>query len=280
MIERDSDADVASPSMQDYPIQFVYTWRMASSVRKKFGFQPSNQGRILFALAAPIEFRSACTGLGIVPDNPLMNTMPAWGVPVTIGSVDLMLTGIGKANAAGAVARALDPTRHGAVVSVGIAGALPGPSGMLAIGTAIAASSCVMADEGVRTPDGFLTCERIGFPLADFPTGTADGHVPVDARLLDALAEHADATSPIATVSTCSGTDASSREVAARTGAACEAMEGAAVALVGHRLGIAAGEYRVISNTTGDRATQVWNIRHALDRLSAFFAVVRGAVDE
>jgi futalosine hydrolase len=127
----------------------------------------------------------------------------------------------------------------------------------------VAATSCVFADEGVETPDGFLDCAAMGFPLGPFP-GSA---VPVDAGLLARLAPLGDATGPIATVSTCSGTDARARWVRERTGALAESMEGAAIALVGVRLGVPAAELRVISNTTGDRAAQTWDMDGALHRL-------------
>jgi nucleoside phosphorylase len=56
-------------------------------------------------------------------------------------------------------------------------------------------------------------------------------------------------------------------QVRGRTGAIAECMEGAAVAHVGVRLGIATGELRVISNTTGDRSGQRWDLKGALSAL-------------
>jgi futalosine hydrolase len=67
----------------------------------------------------------------------------------------------------------------------------------------------------------------------------------------------------IATVATCSGTDALAVEVERRTGAIAEAMEGAAVVHAALRLGLPGGEVRVISNSTGDRAKQQWDIARA-----------------
>jgi nucleoside phosphorylase len=46
-------------------------------------------------------------------------------------------------------------------------------------------------------------------------------------------------------------------------------MEGAAVALVAVRHALAFAELRVISNTTGRRAGQVWKLPEALARLGA-----------
>mgnify|MGYP002397437650 CR=1 FL=1 len=148
-------------------------------------------------------------------------------------------------------------------MSVGIAGTLD--SGMAGIGAAVAASSSVFADEGIETPDGFSDCDAMGFPLGEF-SGSAP---PTDPTLLARLAGGADLTATVATVSTCSGTDARARAVRARTGAAAEAMEGAAVGLAAHRLGVPFAELRVISNTTGDRPRQEWRIREALEALGA-----------
>jgi futalosine hydrolase len=71
----------------------------------------------------------------------------------------------------------------------------------------------------------------------------------------------------IATVATCSGTDAQSELVQNRTGSICEAMEGAAVVHAANRVGSAAIEIRAISNTTGNRNSQEWDIELALQNL-------------
>jgi futalosine hydrolase len=54
-------------------------------------------------------------------------------------------------------------------------------------------------------------------------------------------------------------------------------MEGAAVALAAVRLGLAFGELRVISNTTGDRARQQWDLKGALARLTDVIGRLRAA---
>lgn len=102
----------------------------------------------------------------------------------------------------------------------------------------------------------------LGFSLGDFEGNT----VPVDEGLLEMLSG-AFAIGPIATVATCSGTDAAAAEVVRRTGALAEAMEGAAVVHSSRRLHIPAIELRVISNTTGDRPKQKWEIDRAFKAL-------------
>ncbi len=213
----------------------------------------------LLVVAAPVEVRAILRSFGIdqIPNlwDPIRVDRPA-------GPVEVVLTGIGKSNAAAATARILNPEIHGAVVSVGIAGTLD--PGTAAIGAVVVADPSMFADEGLETPDGFQDCDAMGFPLGDF-AGSAP---PTDPELRDRLAAGY-LTGGVATVSTCSGTDALAARVRARTGAIAEAMEGAAVGLVAHRLGVPFAELRVISNTTGDRARQEWRIREALSTLGA-----------
>jgi futalosine hydrolase len=219
--------------------------------------------KALLAFATPLEARAALHNIAD-PAPWTLHTTPANG--------DVVITGIGKANAAGGVARVLDPDRHGLVISLGIAGALPRDNDpMLPLGLTVVATACPNADEGLATPEGFVTCEAMGFPLGSFKgAGPA-----VDPAVARTLRQVADFEGPVATVSTCSGTDALAREVARRTGAVAEAMEGAAVAQVAHRLGVLFGELRVISNTTGDRPRQRWDLRGAIDRLSEVLGLLK-----
>lgn len=175
--------------------------------------------------------------------------------------VQVVAGGIGRTNAAAATTEALlGSAPFEAVVSAGVAGVLPG--GGLAIGDAVVASRCVYAEEGIATPAGFADMTGLGLVLGDFP-GNA---VPVDQRLLERLAGRF-AVGAIATVATCSATDDAAAETARRTGAIAEAMEGAAVVHAARRLGVPAIELRVVSNTTGDRDRQVWDLDLALSAL-------------
>jgi len=213
-------------------------------------------------------------------------------------NVSLTCTGVGKVNAAIAAANILDAWEakvNGSgefqtplLVNIGIAGTLPrlnGPSlgeaaansGVELLDVILASRSCY-GDEGIQTPERFLDCWEMGFALGPFAAEGVVGDLSV-AALLPQLrtADWAARSGPVATVSTCSGTDSLAKAVALRTGAIAEAMEGAAV---GHAValkavarsnsnGVAArfAELRVISNTTGDRARQVWKIKPALERL-------------
>jgi futalosine hydrolase len=179
--------------------------------------------------------------------------------------VRVVVAGIGRTNAAAATAEALTEARatgapFAAVISTGIAGALPGSN--LALGTVVVADACIYAEEGIALPEGQGDMRVLGFPLGDFE----GNRVPVDGALLVAFRALGPACE-IATVATCSGTDAAALSVRTRTGAMAEAMEGAAVVHAARRVGVPAIEIRSISNTTGDRATQRWDISAAFAAL-------------
>ncbi len=186
-----------------------------------------------------------------------------------IDGAQIVIAGVGRTNAASATTEAiLNAWKRGGidgVISAGIGGTLPvepGDDEPLKIGETIVASSCIYAEEGIITARGFAGMEALGFPLGDF----AGNAVPVDEDLLDRLSGTF-RIGPIATVATCSGTADAAREVVRRTGALAEAMEGAAVVHAARRLKVPAIEIRAISNTTGDRAQQVWDLQAGLEAL-------------
>jgi futalosine hydrolase len=170
--------------------------------------------------------------------------------------------GIGRTNAAAATTAAiLSDGPFTWVISAGVAGALP--SSNLALGDIVVANKCVYAEEGLATPDGFQNMAEMGFSLGNF-----DGNdVPVDDWMLERLT-NIGTVAPIATVATCSGSNSQAKLVQERTGCVCEAMEGAAVVHAANRVGAKAIEIRAISNTTGNRDAQKWDIELALKNLS------------
>jgi len=180
-------------------------------------------------------------------------------------SVEVVVAGIGRTNAAAATAQAIaiasaSGRPFAAVVSAGIAGALPGSN--LSPGTLVVADACVYAEEGIELPGGFGDMRALGFPLGDFE----GNRVPVDGSLLRTF-RALGPVDAIATVATCSGTDAAAERVRLRTAAIAEAMEGAAVVHASRRAGVPAIEIRAISNTTGDRSAQRWDIPRAFAAL-------------
>lgn len=227
-------------------------------------------GGLLFVVAAPLEARAVAKAFDAAPG-------PVWQATeiARVGDRPVLLleTGVGKACAAAATAAALATGIRPVVVNTGVCGSLP-VDVSVPIGQSVLADACVNADEGSATPAGFLSIARMGFP----PPGLGGDQIPVDAELVRALAPVCNRVGTVATVSTCSGTDALAREVVRRTGAIAEAMEGAAVGVAAHRFGLRFAEARVVSNTTGDRESQRWDLDGALGNLERLAARVAGAV--
>ncbi len=146
------------------------------------------------------------------------------------------------------------------IINAGVAGALPKSN--LNIGDVVIANRCVYAEEGIIAPSGFQTIDEMGFSLGDFK----NNEVPVDSWMIDRL-RSIGVLDGIATVATCSGTDEHAQLIRDRTGCVCEAMEGAAVVHTANRLGAKSIELRTISNTTGNRSSQLWDIDLALNTL-------------
>lgn len=218
---------------------------------RQFVTKKAHGAKLLLVVAAPSEARAVAgdRASAILPWSP---------TPIAEG-VDLVLSGVGKANAAGATAAALAGGSYGAVINLGVCGTLPGSPA--AIGDVVLATRSAFADEGVESDAGakWEPMAALGFPTAIDGDGVACH--PELGALLRSLAKH---HGVIATVSTCSGTDARAAAVVTRTGAIAEAMEGAGVLLAAARLGVPGAELRVVSNTTGERSRQQWELKRAL----------------
>lgn len=170
------------------------------------------------------------------------------------------LLGVGKVAATLALTRRVLEQRPAAVVAFGVAGAYPGGP---AIGEACWVTSDWLVDEGVETPEGFLSLEQLRLGTRGPFVADAALTAALDARLGVGLPRVVGAT-----VSTCSGTDARAAAcVAACPGVRVESMEGAAVGAVCTALGIPWAQLRVVSNRTGDRDRGGWDLPGALVRL-------------
>ena len=166
--------------------------------------------------------------------------------------------GVGKTAMATALTRALCEQTPTLVAGYGVAGTYPGST--LHIGDVCLVADDQLADEGVAAEDGF-------HPLPALDLGEV-GPFPADAAHTRAYADALGV--PVvraATVSTCSATDDRAAAVAARTGAAIETMEGAAIALVCRTFSVPWIQIRAISNRTGHRARAGWDLDLALARL-------------
>ncbi len=217
------------------------------------------RGTWLLAVAAPRELDSALESAGHSGPRPKL-----WECLRLSECFDVVWTGVGKSNAAGGVARVLDADRHIGVLSVGIGGSLPGSA--VAIGEVVCADRSVFVDEGVETPGGFIPMAQLGFGAF----GSDEDSIQHDQSVVDWLGGFADHIGPVACVSICAGTDDRAKHTGLRSGAIAEAMEGASVALAATRVdpSMRTGELRVISNTTGHRDTQQWDLDGALETLT------------
>jgi futalosine hydrolase len=200
---------------------------------------------------------------------------PLWESVSAAGRVVLAVTGMGKINAAAAAAVLCERYHPTLMVNTGCAGAYPGSG--LKVGDLALASMEISADEGVLTSTGWLSYEGIGiaaverqgiryfneFPLSPAACGEA-------LRLAGNLGVTL-ASGRFITVSTCSGTAESGKELFDRFGAPlCENMEGAAVAQVALRYGVEALELRGVSNLVEERDLSRWNIPLAVARAQQF----------
>lgn len=166
--------------------------------------------------------------------------------------IRLVRTGVGAVNAAHAVTVAILQDKPTAIVVCGVGGAYPASG--LRIGDVLSADMECYGDLGAESPAGFLDMKALGFPLVESPQLYND--LPMQ---LFPTARRA----RFVTVSTCTGTDAAARSIAARTGGAVENMEGAAVAHVAHLHRIPVGEVRAISNIVTNRDTTTWRLTEA-----------------
>ncbi|MCU0688566.1 MAG: futalosine hydrolase [Phycisphaerales bacterium] len=241
--------------------------------------------RLLIVVAAPAEAQAIVRGVGKPTSAALDHRLPDPHALIALAPrVSMLVTGVGKAAAAEATAWTLASTMQaasgasistspfGGVLNLGIAGALPAGAGEATpsadrLGRVVLGTASVLGDEGVWTDDRFITLDTLGFgPMHD---GTLT-RTPTPAWL-EVLSPLAHERGGIATVSVCSGSDALAYEVASRTGAIAEAMEGAAIGLAAARASSEIGfaELRVLSNTTGARSKQLWRMREALETLGA-----------
>ena len=227
-------------------------------------------GYWLAVVSTAKEAAAALRGLGADPAP----VQPGWTETRIDDRFGLVICGVGKANAAGAVGRCFDPDRHAGVISLGVCGALPtidngARTGWACeVGDLVLADRAVFADEGVQTPSGFQDIASLGFgPIVD--AGIDGLAITADRAVANALQHHA-VIGAMASVSICSGTDALADEIAVRTGCVAEAMEGAAAAHAALKITREHArfvELRGVSNRTGSREMQNWNLPAALAAL-------------
>jgi futalosine hydrolase len=164
--------------------------------------------------------------------------------------------------------------RPSLIINTGSAGAYP-ESG-LRVGDLALASSEIFADEGVATPKGWESMERIGIPLLELRGNRYYNEIPLSFSATEKAFQFASALELQArrgrflTVSTCSGTSKRGKELFDQYGGICENMEGAAVALAALKLGVDSLEVRGVSNMVEDRNMKRWNIPLAHEQAQRF----------
>jgi len=188
--------------------------------------------------------------------------------------VVVCISGMGKINAASAATSLIERFAPSLVVSTGCCGAYRGAG--LRVGDLAMATTETCGDEGVSTSDGWQPYDFIGLPAVrrngtpyfnEFPLSAAAAE---RASHLASLLGLRVRRGKFVTVSTCSGTAVAGDRIAARFGAICESMEGAAVAQVALQYGVDSLEIRGISNIVEDRDLSRWDIPLAVEQAERF----------
>jgi futalosine hydrolase len=185
----------------------------------------------------------------------------------------LLCGGLGAVNTAHSLTCVLQSRRPSLLLQVGVGGAYPGAG--LAIGDLALATSEQYGDLGIRTAAGWQPADAIGIPVLELDGVRYFNDFPLDAELV-ALATEAlrrlpgtegmVRTGPFVTVQECTGLAALAAERAARQGAICENMEGAAAAHLCRLYGVRFLELRGISNRVEDRHREAWDLPLAARR--------------
>ena len=175
---------------------------------------------------------------------------------------DILLShgGIGQVSMAIQLTQLLSEHQPMAIFLCGCGGSYP-KSG-LKTGDLALATEEIFGDLGVATTAKFIPLNQLDLPQNPQLAPVVQQSFPLNADLLSWAQEiFPDAVcGPFVTVNCCSGTTELSTELQQRTGGICENMEGAATAQVCAEFNIPLLELRGISNPTGTRDPQQWDI--------------------
>lgn len=199
---------------------------------------------------------------------------PGWTGRLDDVPVVLLAAGMGKVNAAQGTTALLERGGVRGVLGFGVAGAYPGSG--LETGEVALATRAVYGDEGVQTPAGWISTEGIGIPLHRAGGVSVFNELELDPERVAAAARALPGArvGPFVTVSCCSGTLRRGEELAARHGALCETMEGAACAHVAAIYGVPYLEVRGVSNLVEDRDLSRWRLAGATEAAASAVAVL------
>jgi futalosine hydrolase len=192
---------------------------------------------------------------------------------VTLGGCNLSLgrihrqqillahSGVGLTAMALRLTRLLENYPCSAVLLCGCAGSYP-DSG-LQIGDLALADEEIHGDLGVATADQFIPLDKLDIPQRPELMPVPQQQFALDSPLLRWAGQQLPAAvcGPFVTINCCSGHPQLSEELQQRTAGICENMEGAAAAQVCAEFALPLLELRGISNPTGSRDPQLWDIK-------------------
>jgi futalosine hydrolase len=207
-------------------------------------------------------------GASVVPPDSLRGFLPVYAASAegdSLADLGAVRLGVGKVAAAVSLSDRIARLRPPGVLLFGVAGAYPErhkKGASLRVGDVVVVERDSFGDEGVAVADGFLDVKSLGMPSHDLP---AAGPFALDALRSRFAADWLGAPLVTATtVSSCSGVESLSQQIAQRTGADIETMEGAAVAYVCARHGLPLVHVRAVSNLCGERSRGGWDLGRAV----------------
>ncbi|SDI91821.1 futalosine hydrolase [Natribacillus halophilus] len=191
------------------------------------------------------------------------------GIGETSG-IDVAIAGVGPAQAAARTAFALPKDEYRMVVSVGIGG---GFKNRAAIGDIVISDRLIAAELGAESSQSFIPIDELGFGT-NVITADDSSVQRLSSRLIEKNQRvH---TGAILTLSMVTGTDDTAHALIHRYPDACaEAMEGFGVATAAAEQNLPVLEIRSISNLTGPRDKENWNIKEALASLEPAGAAIK-----
>ena len=214
---------------------------------------------LLIIAAAPLETSLLRKNISTMQTSPCGTTQIFSG---QLNGTEILLShgGIGQVNMAIQLTRLLDTYKPTAVFLCGCGGSYPASE--LKIGDLALATSEIHADLGVATAEKFIPLEELNLPQNPQLSPLARQSFSLDETLLEWAQKTLPGAvcGPFATVNCCSGHPDLSLELEKRSGAICENMEGAAAAQVCANFAVPLLELRGISNPTGTRDPQQWDV--------------------
>ena len=214
---------------------------------------------LLIIAAAPLETSLLRKSISNMQTSPCGTTQVFSG---QLNGTEILLShgGIGQVNMAMQLTRLLDTYKPEAVLLCGCGGSYPASG--LKIGDLALATSEFYADLGVATAEQFIPLEELDLPQNPRISPLVRQSFSLDKTLLERAQKTLSGTicGPFATVNCCSGYPDLSFELEKRSGAICENMEGAAAAQICTNFAVPLLELRGISNPTGTRDPQQWDV--------------------